>query len=98
MIGKPDNTGGMSISGGLKRENIASKLIVEDHLRSMLAKSANTNYKPWKNNYAPKNPQSPFGDFPSTHLTKVTKPTKIDQVHENSQAGTKISTYLLSLK
>ncbi len=92
MIGKPGNTGDMSISGGLKRENIASKLIVEDHLRSMLAKSANTNYKPWKNNYAPKNPQSPFGDFPATHLTKVTKATKIDQVHENSQAGTKIST------
>jgi len=90
MIGKADHTGGISVNGGLKRENIASKLIVEDHLRSMLAKSANTNYKPWKNNYAPKNPQSPFGDFPTSHLTKVTKATKIDQVHENSQAGTKI--------
>jgi len=88
MIGRPD--AGMSLSNGLKRENIASKLIVEDHLRSMLAKSQNNNYKPWKNNFAPKNPHSPFGDFPKTHLTKTQKAQKLDQVHEYSQASSKI--------
>ena len=89
MIG---NNAGMSLTGGLKRENIASTLIIEDHLRSMLAKSQNNNYKPWKNNYAPKNPHSPFGDFPKTHISKASKTTKLDQAHEYSQASTKIST------
>jgi len=34
----------------------------------MLAKSSNTNYKPWKTPYAPKNPHSPFGDYPREYL------------------------------
>jgi hypothetical protein len=45
---------------------------VEDHLKGMLAKSANGVYRPWKNNFAPKNPHSPFGDFPGEYL-KMTK-------------------------
>lgn len=56
----------------IKKENVASQLIVEDHLKGMLAKSANGVYKPWKNNFAPKNPHSPFGDFPQEYL-KMTR-------------------------
>jgi len=52
----------------MKKENIASTLIVEDHLKSMLAKTANQVYKPWKTPQAPKNPHSPFGDFPSEYM------------------------------
>jgi len=74
----------------MQKENIASRLIVEDHLRGMLAKSQNIHYKPWKNNYAPKNPQSPFGDFPKELVNKKQKSSKIDQVHESSQAQTTI--------
>jgi len=36
----------------------------EDQLKGMLSKQANEAYRPWKNQYAPKNPHSPFGDFP----------------------------------
>lgn len=36
----------------------------EDQLKFMVSKQTNQTYKPWKNKYAPKNPQSPFGDFP----------------------------------
>jgi len=82
----------MGGSDSFKKDNIASKLIVEDHLKSMLAKSQNTNYKPWKNDQAPKNPHSPFGDFPKTHITKVASPSKLDQVHETSHATTKQKT------
>lgn len=52
----------------LKRENIASCLIIEDHLKLMLAKKENQVYKPWKTKYAPKYPHSSFGDFPKELL------------------------------
>jgi hypothetical protein len=67
---------------------MASRLIVEDHLRGMLSKSQNVNYKPWNNKWAPKNPHSPFGDFPKEYMSKSTKGTKLDQVHESSHATT----------
>jgi hypothetical protein len=90
MIGK---TGSNNMTGSISaptKDNIASKMIIEDHLKGMLAKSQNAHYKPWKNQFAPKNPHSPFGDFPKTHLNKTTKSTKLDQVHEESHASTKI--------
>jgi hypothetical protein len=92
MIGK--NTSN-TMSEGPRKDNIASKMIVEDHLKAMLAKSQNAHYKPWKNQFAPKNPQSPFGDFPKTHLTKTAKPTKLDQVHETSHAVTTLKSTTL---
>jgi hypothetical protein len=36
----------------------------------MLAKSENGVYKPWKNKQAPRNPHSPFGDYPNEYLPK----------------------------
>ena len=53
-----------------KVEGIASTLVIEDHLKSMLLKSSNVNYKPWNNSYAPKNPHSAFGNFPSEYKIK----------------------------
>lgn len=58
----------------------------------MLLKNQNVNYKSWKNPYAPKNPHSPFGDFPKESLTKPLKTSKLDQNHESSQATTTIKT------
>jgi hypothetical protein len=63
-----------------KVDNIASGLIVEDCLKGMLLKTKNINYKPWKNNYAPKNPHSPFGDFPKSYLPKK-KPMRYKKVN-----------------
>ena len=71
-----------------KRDNVASTLIVEDHLKFMLAKAGNIDYKPWKNSYAPKNPHSPFGDFPKDYKLFKQKPEKIIPIYENSQAAT----------
>jgi hypothetical protein len=42
----------------------------EDQLKSIIGKSNNDPYKPWKNKFAPKNPHSPFGDFPAEYLPK----------------------------
>jgi len=90
MIGKAGQNTNMNGSDAFRSDNIASKLIIEDHLKGMLAKSQNTHYKPWNNKYAPKNPHSPFGDFPKSHINKSVKGTKLDQVHESSQAATLI--------
>lgn len=35
-----------------------------------MGKQNNESYKPWKNQHAPKNPHSPFGDFPREYLPK----------------------------
>jgi len=42
-----------------------------------------------------KNPHSPFGDFPKSHINKPAKTTKLDQVHENSHASTNIKSTTL---
>lgn len=75
----------------ISSENIAAKLILEDHMRTMLSKNANHNYKPWKNKWAPSNPHSPFGDFPPEKMSKTVKPPKKLPDYETSQAATKNS-------
>ncbi len=67
-----------------KVDNIASGLIVEDYLKSMLLKTKNINYKPWKNNQAPRNPHSPFGDFPKSYIPKKKRYKRKTVVHEES--------------
>lgn len=77
----------------VKTQNVASKLITEDYLRLMLAKNQNVNYKPWKNIYSPRNPHSPFGDFPKGYLSKTVTSPKLAPVHEISQAQTTIKEF-----
>ncbi len=78
-------------SGNFRTQNIASRLIVEDCLKSMLSRTQNQNYKPWKNMYSPKNPQSAFGDFPKDFMIKNVSSPKLAPVHENTFAKTTIS-------
>lgn len=60
----------------------------EDQLKSIISKQNNESYKPWKNNYAPKNPHSPFGDFPKEHLPKEKlKDTHHEPIHEYTHSG-----------
>ncbi len=50
------------------RVNFASSMIVEDHLKKVLAK---TEGKPWKftdNKLLPRSQHSPFGDFPPEYM------------------------------
>jgi hypothetical protein len=42
----------------------------EDHFKNVLGRSNNENYKPWKNQFAPRNPHSPFGDFPKEQFLR----------------------------
>lgn len=54
----------------------------------MLSKQNNESYKPWKNQYAPKNPHSPFGDFPKEYLPKERlKDAAHEPVHELTLSG-----------
>ena len=53
---------------GMKGENAGAPLIVEDHLKKILSRRENENYKPWKNKFAPENPHSCFGDFPKEYM------------------------------
>lgn len=78
---------GTATGGFIKTDNIASTLILEDHMKGILSKAANQNYKPWKAENVPRNPHSPFGDFPSEFL-KVQKieNKKHAPIHEDSQA------------
>ena len=76
-----------------KKENIASCLIIEDHLKSMLSQTNNTVYKPWNNRFAPKYPQSCFGDFNKDLLIGHKKPIIAKKLpnYEISQAATVFS-------
>lgn len=56
--------------------NYASTMIVEDHLKKILAK---TDGKPWKfskNKLLPKSQHSAFGDFPKDYLPKRQNPVE----------------------
>lgn len=58
---------------GMPKINFASSMIVEDHLKKVLAK---TDGKPWKfsqNKLLPKSQHSPFGDFPADYFNKQPK-------------------------
>lgn len=59
-----------TLANTLKRDNLATQIVSQDHLRNILSKSNNQVYKPWKNEFAPKNPHSPFGDFPPEFMPK----------------------------
>ncbi len=58
---------------GMPKINFASSMIVEDHLKKVLAK---TDGKPWKfsqNKLLPKSQHSAFGDFPPEYFNKQPK-------------------------
>ena len=83
-----------SISAPFKKDNIATTLVLEDHLKNMLSKTANLDFQPWKSPYAPKNPHSAFGDFPKEYLNfKKVSSLKLEPIHEDSQAATTINKY-----
>jgi hypothetical protein len=83
-----------SLSAPFKKDNIATTLVLEDHLKNMLSKTANLDYQPWKSPFAPKNPHSPFGDFPKEYMNiKKVASLKLEPIQEDSQAATTINKY-----
>ncbi len=80
-------------NGIVMNEKIAPKLIIEDHLKFILKKSLNENYKPWKTPIAPRNPHSSFGNFPKDLMTVKKIPLErklIDFENTSAGAGTSI--------
>ena len=60
----------------------------EDQLKNIINRLSNESNKPWTNKYAPKSPQSPFGDFPKDYLPKKKVMTeKHEPNYENSTSG-----------
>ena len=53
----------------LNKELIAQQISHQEHLRGMSHRSKNMKYQSIKNENRLKNIQSPFGNFPKTHLT-----------------------------
>jgi len=75
----------------LKKEKIAGNIIHEDHIRRMLARTQNVDYKPWKNNFCPKNAHSPFGDYPRKYMNPMEVKSVVGPMHQNAQASTQIT-------
>jgi hypothetical protein len=69
-------------------EKTSKTLVVEDHLKKMLGKTSNVDYKPWKNPLAPKYPPTPFGNFPRENLpTRSFSVKKLTPNYEESAAA-----------
>jgi len=52
------------------RQNFASTMVVEDHLKKCLAKTSGKPFKASNNKLLPKAQHSPFGDFPGDYMPK----------------------------
>jgi hypothetical protein len=71
----------------LNKEKIAANIIHEDHIKEMLNKTRNINYKPWKSVYCPQNSHSPFGNFPKSFLGQRIQNVKPKPIFEKAQAS-----------
>jgi hypothetical protein len=77
----------------------ASTMIVEDHLKKMLASTSNKPFKVTDNKLLPRAQHSPFGDFPKDFMPgKKRSPTDIEPIekHEQSIAAKGVCKNLLS--
>lgn len=68
----------------------ASTMIVEDHLKKLLASTTNKPFKVSDNKLLPKPQHSPFGDFPKEYIApKKAVVTEVESItmHEQSIAA-----------
>lgn len=61
------------IQMGMVKVNHASNLIIEDHLKKVIAKTSQKAWKASDNPFLPKTQHSAFGDFPPDYMPKVKK-------------------------
>jgi hypothetical protein len=73
----------------ITKEQIASNIIQQDFIRSMMFKAKNQSYKKLKESQCPKNAESPFGDFPA--YMKENKNWKLDQMKDTFDPYSDIS-------
>jgi len=77
----------------------ASTMIVEDHLKKLLASTTNKPFKVSDNKLLPKPQHSPFGDFPKEYLGgKKQVVTELESIsaHEQSIAAKGVRKYFKS--
>ena len=79
--------------------SFASTMIVEDHLKKLLASTTNKPFKVSDNKLLPKPQHSPFGDFPKEYLGgKKQVVTELESIsaHEQSIAAKGVCKYFKS--
>lgn len=64
---------------GMTKINHASNLIVEDHLKKVIAKTSTKGWTPHDNPFLPRSQHSPFGDFPTDYMPKKTASGKKEE-------------------
>jgi hypothetical protein len=78
------------------RPNFAGGMILDDHLKKVLARTGCKPFKMTDNKLLPRSQHSAFGDFPATHMPKkdtlVIEPLSTVAA-EQSVANTKVSKY-----
>ena len=84
----------------LAKQCHASSLIVEDHLKKVLAKTSGKQFKPSNNKNLPRAQHSAFGDFPKDYMAK--KPARVEPVkplNQEMQSGavTQVGKYLFQI-
>ena len=58
---------------GMVKVNHASSLIIEDHLKKVIAKTTQKAWKASDNPFLPRSQHSAFGDFPPDYMPKKKK-------------------------
>lgn len=58
---------------GMVKVNHASSLIIEDHLKKVIAKTTQKAWKASDNPFLPRSQHSAFGDFPADYMPKKEK-------------------------
>lgn len=61
-----------AVNMGQTRVNHASSLIIEDHLKKVISKTATKGWKASDNPFLPRSQHSAFGDFPKDYMPKKT--------------------------
>jgi hypothetical protein len=74
--------------------NPSNQLLFEDTLKKCIAKFGGTGIHSLKSRYAPKNKQSPFGDFPKEYLPKKEKDYNLISIesHQVANSSSKFKT------
>lgn len=77
-----------AVNMGQTRVNHASSLIIEDHLKKVISKTATKGWKASDNPFLPRSQHSAFGDFPKDYMPKKTAAPKSDEPIEEEAKKT----------
>jgi hypothetical protein len=70
---------------GMVKVNHASSLIIEDHLKKVIAKTTQKAWKASDNPFLPRSQHSAFGDFPPDYMPKKEKNAAGETIKEEEK-------------